>query len=675
MRSTTNETQWLRRTLLLVFEIFGITTSVKVAAMVYNYVSEDTESSSKMLENRIEERATAVERSSKVYCQGPLLEAVQSLGLFNDSKTFVDMRMRSSPEEILNKFSELESPLDYEKVNSFVHEYFFDADGELENWTPTDWTPLPFRISHIDDIDTRRWAIDLNERWKELGRRVADKRNLTEARSSLLAPPYPFIAPGGRFREPYYWDSFWIVKGLLASDMHQTAKNIISNLLEYIANFGFVPNGGRVYYLNRSQPPLLSEMLIAYLDSLFSHKQNTQQNNFAHIEFIRRALYLLETEYSWWMHSEHAVSLSDGYVLNRYYANTSNPRPESWREDVTTAASVQDKAMLYANIAAAAESGWDFSTRWMADGKHLDSTCTNNIIPVDLNAIMLRFEYNLALLHSLLLRYQTTNSLSSAWSTLHSFRYDSESELNNNENYSDDIDFANKEHRDSVRRYINAAQKRRAAIQALLWKPELSCWRDLWLTNNCNSAAYYQSFQPYASDFIMLWAGGADGLDIAIQASILKTILTLYKRGGFTTSLNGSGQQWDLPNAWPPLQYFLIRGLDRLDLPAAKQLATDATYTWLQSNYLGWNTSGVMMEKYNALEPGVSGQGGEYKPEIGFGWTNGVVLDLIINPPSLAKGAELSTSITPSSEENDSLTLSAGDISHDGQEEVSSNSS
>ena len=73
--------------------------------------------------------------------------------------------------------------------------------------------------------------------------------------------------PGGRFAETYYWDSYWIVQGLLVCGMAETARGMVLNALHQVREHGLVPNGARVYYLNRSQPPLLSDMVMA----LFSH--------------------------------------------------------------------------------------------------------------------------------------------------------------------------------------------------------------------------------------------------------------------------------------------------------------------------------------------------------------------------------------------------------------------
>ena len=51
-----------------------------------------------------------------------------------------------------------------------------------------------------------------------------------QSRSSLIYVPHEFIMPGGRFREFYYWDTYWIAKGLIASDMLNTTKKMIQNL-------------------------------------------------------------------------------------------------------------------------------------------------------------------------------------------------------------------------------------------------------------------------------------------------------------------------------------------------------------------------------------------------------------------------------------------------------------
>ena len=99
--------------------------------------------------------------------------------------------------------------------------------------------------------------------WLQLGRRIIPSVADYQQRFSLLYQPFPMIVPGGRFLESYYWDSYWIVLGLIHSGMKETAAGVVLNLVHLADTFGFVPNGGRVYYVlpGRSQPPLLSSMV------------------------------------------------------------------------------------------------------------------------------------------------------------------------------------------------------------------------------------------------------------------------------------------------------------------------------------------------------------------------------------------------------------------------------
>jgi len=154
-----------------------------------------------------------------------------------------------------------------------------------------------------------------------LGKQLVPDVKINPQRYSILPQRNPFIVPGERFHEFYYWDSYWIIRGLLTSGMKETAKGILMNSFDLIEEFGFIPNGARVYYLTRSQPPFLSEMVRYYYD-------NTQD-----IELLKYALPFLEKEYKYWMKT-HAVELPGGHVLNRFYTDENRPRPESYREDI-----------------------------------------------------------------------------------------------------------------------------------------------------------------------------------------------------------------------------------------------------------------------------------------------------------------------------------------------------
>jgi alpha,alpha-trehalase len=218
-------------------------------------------------------------------------------------------------------------------LRAFLAQHFSAPGSELVPHVPVDHSEWPALLETLEGhAPYQRWAAELNHFWKELCRKVHSDVGSHPQHYSLLHRAHPVVIPGGRFRESYYWDSYWIVLGLLACDMKETARGLVQNLLDDVANFGFVPNGGRIYYLNRSQPPLLSEMVMALVE-----------HDAAGIDeaFMAEALAVLEIEYRFWMKDgEHAVSLIDAegnsHVLNRYWTASSYPRPEAYKEDLAS---------------------------------------------------------------------------------------------------------------------------------------------------------------------------------------------------------------------------------------------------------------------------------------------------------------------------------------------------
>lgn len=144
----------------------------------------------------------------------------------------------------------MEGPITQERLLAFVSEHFEQPGGELEDHHPTDFN-TDYSFDSITDETYRLFAKALHKKWPTLCRRVTDKVQSSPNNYSLLSLPNCFIVPGGRFRELYYWDSFWTIRGLLQSGMHQTARGMIENMGHLIDLYGFIPNGNRVYYLNR----------------------------------------------------------------------------------------------------------------------------------------------------------------------------------------------------------------------------------------------------------------------------------------------------------------------------------------------------------------------------------------------------------------------------------------
>lgn len=177
----------------------------------------------------------------------------------------------------------------------------------------------PKFLNRIADPKLKTWARTLHEFWKELGREIKNEVGLKPELNSLVYVSHPVILPGGRFKEFYYWDSYWIQDGLLLSEMHLTVKGMLENFLEMVASIGFVPNGGRVYY-QRSQPPLLIPMVKNYYDATLDK------------EFITKHFAKLESEFNFWMQNRSITVEFGGrnYTMVRYNSEKGAPRPESY---------------------------------------------------------------------------------------------------------------------------------------------------------------------------------------------------------------------------------------------------------------------------------------------------------------------------------------------------------
>ncbi|GAB1865733.1 Trehalase [Camponotus japonicus] len=522
---------------------------------------------------------------SKVYCEGPLLKTVQLAGIFNDSKTFVDLYQLHDPDETVNNFNNLmkitnNSP-NRSEVATYVNENFAMQD-ELANSTLPDWKENPNILKVIQDPQFREWAKRLNYIWKTLARKIRDDVMIHPQRHSLIYVNNTFIVPGGRFKEFYYWDSYWIIEGLLLCDMPDTVKGMIENFFSMVERFGFIPNGGRVYYLSRSQPPLLIPMVEKYYDYTKDR------------EFLRQSIPILEKEFEYWQNEKTVTVMKNGtpYRMARYVTNSNGPRPESYKNDYQLVQQLpeQEREGIYNDLKAAAESGWDFSYRWCIRidrnaNLSLINVSTSDIIPVDLNAILQRNARLLARFHGIL---------------------------------------GNPE---KVWRYAKIAVDYQAAIDNVLWNED----EGIWLDYDTRDKASRNSFYP--SNLTPLYTMSYNrnkSVDYALKAiSYLKRNQIYLYFGGTPASVNYTGEQWDFPNAWPPLQSFLILGLYRTGVKEAMDMADTLAGRWLRSNYIGYDEYGKMFEKYNAIHPGEGGGGGEYRVQEGFGWTNGVVFEFL----------------------------------------------
>jgi len=496
---------------------------------------------------------------------GPLFEAVQSQKIFPDGKTFVDAVPRIPVERILADYAAAQPP-DRSTLKAFV-EARFVIPGDT---TAGDTQPVPQGLSlkaHIAAL----WP-------------VLTRPPLTpEPGSSALALPAPYVVPGGRFREIYYWDSYFTMLGLKADGQQPLIESMVENFEALIAVHGHIPNGARTYYLSRSQPPFFALMV-----GLSERTDPVSR---------RRQLDAMRGEYAFWMSGascvtvtapcEHVVRMPDGSLLNRYWDARGTPRDESWAEDVATAALAADRTPteVYRELRSGAESGWDFSSRWLDDADNLATIHVTDIVPVDLNSLIWSLEIRIAA-HCRELADRAC---------------------------AHDFDKRAEDRRQAVHRYLWSAGERRFGD----WDRRTGR-----MTSHMSAAGLYPLFVGLATP------RQADGVARSTREQLIAP-------GGLRTTVISTGQQWDQPNGWAPLQWVAVSGLDRY---GHRDEADTVASRWLATVERVYGETGKLLEKYD-VEERRPGGGGEYPLQDGFGWTNGVTRALMDRDPQ-AQGRE-----------------------------------
>lgn len=471
-------------------------------------------------------------------------------GAFADSKMLADAAPRGEPDAILAAFH-ADPPCTSEAFRVFL-EAHFDLDPPTP---PLAAPPAGLGLeAHIEML------------WGMLTRECPKGR----AHCSRLALPAPFIVPGGRFTELYYWDSYFTMLGLGPAHT-DTKRRLVENFAHFLTTFGRIPNGARSYYLSRSQPPVFYKM-VELLDP-----QDPPAAFAAHLDALKR-------EHGFWMDGEaglapgeaarRVVRLSDGSLLNRYWDDLDRPRDEAYGEDVALA-TLAGRPGLYREVRAAAESGWDFSSRWFEDRESLHTIRTTRLVPPCLNSLLFGLERAIA------------------------------------------AGCARAGDKDGVAEFGGRAEARADAVETRLFNETAGVYDDLVIDDegfagNVSCAAFYPLFEPIA----------------ATRRGVLqarRACAALLKPGGLTATARETAEQWDAPNGWAPLHWIAIAGLDRYGEHALADTLADRFLETVETVFL---ETGKLMEKYNVAER-LPGGGGEYPLQDGFSWTNGVTAALL----------------------------------------------
>jgi alpha,alpha-trehalase len=407
------------------------------------------------------------------------------------------------------------------------------------------------------------------------------------AEPGLLYLPEPYVVPGGRFNEMYGWDSYFIVLGLLRDGRVALARQQTDNFLYEVERYGKVLNANRTYYLTRSQPPLLSGMVRA----VFAQTHDRA--------WLARAARALEATHRFWTTPPH---LAGDTGLSRYFDTGTGPAPEVVHAERDAAGRTHydrvrahyrahpipdyDVAQFYRRDAdqltplfyvgdrSMRESGFDPSDRFGPFGVDVI-----HYAPVCLNVLLAVLEEDCAAIATAL----------------------------------DDATAA--------RRWQALAAERRGRIDRFLWDVERGLYLD-WNFDRGRRRPY-----PFATTFWPLWAGLAS----PEQAARVRANLPLFERpGGLRTSDRVTGNQWDAPFGWAPLQLFAVLGLERHGYhDDARRIAR----AFLGLVVEDFERRGAIVEKYDVERRSSQVEGnirfGYAENQVGFGWTNGVFLELL----------------------------------------------
>jgi alpha,alpha-trehalase len=469
----------------------------------------------------------------------------------DDSKSLADALPKAAPAQILAAYYR-SKPNSAASMRSFLAAHFDLETNAAPVTEPTAGLGLE---AHIQEL------------WTLLKRETRS----VPAGSSLLPLPNPYVIPGGRFTEMYYWDSYFTMLGFGPREA-SLRRHMVGNFAHLVSTYGRIPNGNRSYYLSRSQPPFFFKMV-----ELLS----PEDPGSAFAEYLPE----LKTEHAFWMMGDstarpgapqgRVVMLGNGAILNRYWDDRDTPRDESYREDKQLAQTAnREPGELYTDIRAAAESGWDFSSRWLADKRTLATIQTSSIVPVDLNSILYGLERAIAL------------------------------------------GCRSMQDRKCADDFENKADARRAAVRDYLWNEGARTfddynWRNQEPVGNVSAAMLYPLFFGIADDV------QAKAVAATVRAELLED-------GGLVTSTQNTGEQWDFPNGWAPLQWIAVVGLCRY---GEQEIAEEVARNWVTTVSRVYEATGKLLEKYNVVTV-TPGGGGEYPLQDGFGWTNGVTLAL-----------------------------------------------
>ena len=456
-------------------------------------------------------------------------------------------------------------------------------------YIPADY-PMPDAAEHLHD--------ECNVRVERLPKVI---HALGEIDPSAANPPgllyleHPYVVPGGRFNEMYGWDSYFILRGLLRDGRIELAHSMVENFFFEHEHYGAVLNANRTYYLTRSQPPFLTSMILAVYDTERARGHDDRS-------WLAKAYDYAVKDYSLWTRAPH---LAGSTGLSRYYDFGRGPAPETLKDEPAYYNKVAEYFRAHPDVSAdeladsgggaaagsgapsltadyfegdraMRESGFDISFRFGPYGAR-----THHFAPVCLNSLLYKEEKDLERISTILGRAKDAGE------------------------------------------WKDRAESRRERINQHLWDARRGMFFDYDFEKGARST------YAYATTVYPLWAGLATNAQARAVAHNLKTF---ERAGGLTMSDRETGVQWDSPYAWAPIQLLAVEGLRRYSLRALADRISLEFLSMVKDNF---HREGTIREKYNAVTRSsqVEVSAGYKTNVVGFGWTNGVFLELLHQLP------------------------------------------
>jgi alpha,alpha-trehalase len=449
--------------------------------------------------------------------------------------------------------------------------------------------PWPVYVPADEDrgaIEQRLRAVLSPDAFAQLELRTLPARLEDIREPGLLYLPRPYVVPGGRFNEMYGWDSYFIQLGLLRDGRVELARDMTDNFLYEIAHYGTILNANRTYFLTRSQPPFLTEMILGVYDR--THDR----------DWLRGTMAGIDKYYAFWTSPPHLV---ESIGLSRYVDSGEGPAPEvladerdaegrthydrvreyyrTHRIDDYDVSQFYDAAtdrltdLFYKGDRSMRESGFDPSNRF---GPF--SVDIIHYVPVCLNVLLFRMEEEAGRIAAIL----DDPKAADTWRT--------------------------------------RARRRRQLIDRYLWDPDAGLYFDY------NFQTGRRRHYEFATTFYPLWAASASPQQ---ARAVLRNLSRFEAPGGLLTSTQVTGNQWDAPFGWAPLQIIAVDGLRKYGF---RQEADRLARKFVSLVVEDFDAHGTIVEKYDVRRRSSDlAQGlrfGYSSNEIGFGWTNAAVLEL-----------------------------------------------